>query len=184
MSLSGKRVAVLAENLFEDLELWYPVIRMREAGATVVVVGSGSSEVYRGKHGLEVKVDTSAEKVEATAFDAVIVPGGYCPDYLRRYPSVLKFVRDAHDRGEVIGAICHAPWVLVSAGLLKGRTVTCFRSIKDDVVNAGARYVDREVVRDGNIITSRFPDDLPAFCREIITALEEMKVAPLKGRAR
>ena len=120
----------------------------------------------------------------ATAFDAVIVPGGYCPDYLRRYPSVLKFVRDAHDRGEVIAAICHAPWVLVSAGLLKGRTVTCFRSIKDDVVNAGARYVDREVVRDGNIITSRFPDDLPAFCREIITALEEMKVAPLKGRAR
>jgi len=175
---------VLAENLFEDLELWYPVIRMREAGASVVVVGSGSSGGYRGKHGPEVKVDTYSEKGEAAAFDAVIVPGGYCPDYLRRFPSVLKLVKDAHDRGEVVAAICHAPWVLVSAGLLKGRTVTCFRSIKDDVVNAGARYVDKEVVRDGNIITSRFPEDLPAFCREIIAALEEMKVAPLKGRAR
>ena len=184
MSLSGKRVAMLAENLFEDLELWYPVIRMREAGATVVVVGSGSSEVYRGKHGLEVKVETSAEKVDATAFDAVIVPGGYCPDYLRRFPSVLKLVKGAHDEGKVVAAICHAPWVLVSAGVLKGKTVTCFKSIKDDVINAGARYVDKEVVRDGNIITSRFPDDLPAFCREIIAALGEMKVAPLKGRAR
>src|SRR5438309_11501121 len=174
MSLSGKRVAMLAENLFEDLELWYPVIRMREAGATVVVVGSGSSEVYRGKHGLEVKVDTSAEKVEATAFDAVIVPGGYCPDYLRKYPSVLKFVRDAYDRGEVIAAICYAPWVLVSAGVLKGRTVTCFRSIKDDVVNAGARYVDNEFVRYVNIITCRLSDVLLAFCWEIITAFEDM----------
>lgn len=183
MSLPGKRVAMLAENLFEDLELWYPILRLREARATVTVIGSGSSEVYRGKHGLEVKVDTSVDKVEGTAFDAVIVPGGYCPDYLRRYPSVLKFVKDAHDRGEVIAAICHAPWVLVSAGVLKGRTVTCFWSIKDDVVNSGARYVDKEVVRDGNIITSRFPDDLPAFCREIIGALGEVKVAPLKERA-
>jgi deglycase len=184
MSLSGKRVAMLAENLFEDLELWYPVIRLREAGATVVIVGSGSSEVYKGKRGLEVKVDTSADKVEATAFDAVIVPGGYCPDYLRRYPSVLKLVKDAHERGKVVAAICHAGWVLVSAGILRGRTVTSFKSIKDDVVNAGANYVDREVVRDGNLITSRFPDDLPAFCREIIAALEEVKVAPIKGRAR
>src|SRR5438094_10003298 len=104
---------------------------MREAGATVVVVCSGSSEVYRGKHGLEVKADTSAEKVEATAFDAVIVPGGYCPDYLRRYPSALKFVRGAHDRGEVIAAMCHAPWARVAAAVLMGRTVTSYRSIKD-----------------------------------------------------
>ncbi len=184
MSLSGKRIAMLAETLFEDLELWYPIIRMREAGAAVVVVGSGSSEVYKGKHGLEVKVDTSAEKVEAGDFDAIIVPGGYCPDYLRRYSSVLRLVKDAYDGGKLVAAICHAPWVLVSAGILRGRTVTCFKSIKDDVVNAGAHYVDREVVRDGNIITSRFPNDLPAFCREIIAALEEVRVAPLRRRTR
>ena len=171
---------MLAETLFEDLELWYPLIRMREAGAMVLVVGSGSSDVYRGKHGLEVKVDASAEKVEAGDFDAIIVPGGYCPDHLRRYSSVLRLVKDAHDQGKLVAAICHAPWVLISAGILNGRTVTCFKSIKDDVVNAGAHYVDREVVRDGNIITSRFPDDLPAFCREIIAALEEVRVAPLR----
>lgn len=176
--MTGKKVAILAENLYEDMELWYPMIRMKEAGAEVVIVGSGSAEVFKSKHGLEVKVDTSAEKVHAEDFDGVIIPGGFCPDYLRRYSSVLDFVRAAHDDGKIVAAICHAGWVLVSAGIAKGKTMTCFRSIKDDVVNAGAKYVDREVVRDGNLITSRFPNDLPAFCKEIISALEVSKVAP------
>jgi len=180
MSLVGKKVAILAENLYEDLELWYPLIRMKEEGATVVVVGSGSSSSYKSKHGYEVKADLPAEKASVDEFDAVIVPGGFAPDYLRRYSSVLEFVRRAYEVGKIIGAICHAGSVLVSARILKGKTVTCFRAIKDDVTNAGANYVDKEVVRDGNLITSRFPDDLPAFCREIIAALQEKKVPQIR----
>lgn len=181
-TLANRKVALLVENLYEDLEFWYPYYRMKEAGADVTIIGSGSSEVYKGKHGIEVKVDTSADKVKAESFDAVIIPGGYCPDYLRRYPSVINFVREMYERGKVVAAICHAGWVLISAGIIKGKKVTCFKSIKDDVVNAGASYIDREVVRDGNLITSRFPNDLPAFCSEIISALEQIKV-DLKVRA-
>ena len=173
MKLEGKRIAVLAEDLYEDLELWYPLIRMREEGAEVKVIGTGSARSYTGKHGLPVEVDAAADEVSAEDFDAVIVPGGYAPDRMRRYPALLKLVRDAFEQGKVVAAICHGPWVLVSAGVLKGRTATCFFAIKDDVQNAGARYVDREVVRDGNLITSRTPADLPAFCREIIEALSE-----------
>jgi protease I len=175
------RIAILVENMYEDVEFWYPYYRMKEEGAEVTVVGSGSSEVYRGKHGTEVKVDTSSEKVKAEDFDAVIIPGGYCPDYLRRYSSVLNFVRDMFQMGKVVAAICHAGWVLISAGIVKGKKLTCFRSIKDDVVNAGGIYIDREVVRDGNLITSRFPNDLPYFCKEIILKLEIQEIKT-KGR--
>lgn len=171
MELEGKRVAVLAEANFEDLELWYPLIRMREAGAEVFVVGTGSSNNYVGKHGVPVQVDAEADTVSASQFDAIIVPGGWAPDRLRRYASVLHLVKEADDQGKVIGAICHAGWVLVSAQILKGRTMTCVKAIKDDVTNAGANYVDQEVVRDGNIVTSRTPDDLPAFCRELVKAI-------------
>ncbi len=171
MELEGKRVAILAEASFEDLELWYPLIRMREAGADVFVVGTGSSGTYAGKHGVPVKVDAEADTVSAGQFDAVIVPGGWAPDRLRRYASVLKLIKEADEQGKVIGAICHAGWVLISARIVKGRTMTCVRAIKDDVVNAGANYVDQEVVRDGNLVTSRTPDDLPAFCRELIAAI-------------
>ncbi len=172
MRLVGKRVAILAENDYEDLELLYPMLRLREEGAEVTIVGSGSASVYHSKHGYPVKVDVQADEVSADHFDAVIVPGGWAPDRLRRYPAVLKLVRDLHDQGKVVAAICHAGWVLISAGILRGRTVTAVRAIKDDIVNAGATYVDREVVRDGNIITARVPADLPAFCREIIAAME------------
>jgi protease I len=175
------RIAILVENMYEDVEFWYPYYRMKEEGAEVTVVGSGSSEVYRGKHGTEIKVDTSCEKVKAEDFDAVIIPGGYCPDYLRRYSSVLNFVRDMFQMGKVVAAICHAGWVLISAGIVKGKKLTCFRSIKDDVVNAGGIYIDREVVRDGNLITSRFPNDLPYFCKEIILKLEIQEIKT-KGR--
>jgi len=172
MSLTGKHIAILAEDNYQELELWYPFLRMREAGAEVKVIGTGSAETYTSKHGYPVTVDASADDVEAADFDAIIVPGGYAPDLMRRYEAVLKLVREAHQQGKVVAAICHAGWVLISAGILKGCKVTCVSAIKDDVINAGATYVDQEVVQDGNVITSRVPTDLPAFCRTIIAALE------------
>ena len=171
MSLKGKRIAVLAENLYEDLELWYPTLRFREEGAEVIIVGSGSATSFTSKHGYPVTVDLNADAVKVAELDAVIVPGGYAPDLLRRYPAVLKLVADAHAQGKIVAAICHAGWVLASAGIVKGKTLTSFHSVKDDMVSAGANWVDKEVVRDGNLITSRMPKDLGAFCREIIGAL-------------
>jgi len=173
MRLKGKRVAILTENYYEDLELWYPYYRLIEEGTEVKLIGSGKSETYKGKNGYPARVDYGIEAVRAQDFDGVIVPGGYAPDHFRRHPPMIQFIRDIHDQGKLVAAICHAPWALISAGILRGRTVTCFYAIKDDVVNAGAHYVDREVVRDGQIVTSRQPGDLPAFCRTIIEALEE-----------
>ncbi|NIS72259.1 MAG: DJ-1/PfpI/YhbO family deglycase/protease [Proteobacteria bacterium] len=172
MSLEGKKVIVLAENNYQDLELWYPYYRLKEEGAEVSVVGSGSSSTFTSKTGYPVTADFSAEVVKMADYDGIIIPGGYAPDLMRRFPAMVKLVRDAHDQGKVIGAICHAGWMLVSAGILKGQKATCFFAIRDDLINAGANYIDREVVRDGNLITSRMPDDLPAFCREIILALK------------
>jgi protease I len=169
--LVGVRIAILAEALYEEMELWYPYYRLREAGADVFLVGSGTAETYHGKHGLPVTVDAEAETVSASQFDAVIVPGGYAPDQMRRHPSMVNLVRDAYLQGKVVAAICHAGWMLASANIARDRTLTSYRSIKDDLVNAGAQWVDREVVRDGNLITSRSPEDLPAFMRAIIDAL-------------
>jgi len=180
--LQGKRVAILVEDLYHDQEVWYPYYRLKEAGAEVVVVGTGSKKEYKGKYGYPVTPDTVAEQVSASDFDAVIVPGGYAPDLLRRSPAVIRLIKEANQQGKVIGAICHAGWVLCSADVLRGKTVTCFLAIKDDVVNAGAVYVDREVVRDGDLITSRKPEDLPAFLRTIIEALQERPTASSHGR--
>ena len=182
MTLQGKRVAILVEDLYQDQEVWYPYYRLKEAGAEVVVIGTGSKKEYKGKYGYPIAPDAAAEEVSASDVDAVIVPGGYAPDILRRSPAVIRLVKEANQQGKVIGAICHAGWVLCSAGILRGKTVTCFSAIKDDVVNAGAAFVDREVVRDGNLITSRKPDDLPAFMRTIIQALEERPTSPSHGR--
>jgi protease I len=172
MSLEGKKVIILAENNYQEMELWYPFYRLKEEGAEVNIVGSGSSSTFTSKMGYPVTVDLSADDVEVAEYDGIIIPGGYAPDLMRRYPSMVKLVRHGHDQGKVIGAICHAGWMLVSAGILKGKKATCFFAIQDDLINAGAQYLDQEVVRDGNLITSRMPDDLPAFCREIITALK------------
>lgn len=170
MELSGKRIAVLAEDLYEDLELWYPVLRFRESGAEVIIVGSGTHS-YTSKHGYPVKADRSAEQVNAADLDALIIPGGYAPDRMRRHKAMVDLVRRACERGTIVAAICHGGWMLASAGVLRGRRVTGFFAIRDDLVNAGATYEDREVVRDGNLVTSRKPDDLPAFCRTIAEAL-------------
>jgi protease I len=173
MSLKGKRVAILAENLYQEMELWVPYYRLKEAGAAVKVIGTGSAKSYTSKHGYPVAVDAAADEVKAKEFDAVVIPGGYAPDLMRRSTAMVGLVREAFQQGKVVAAICHAGWMLCSAGVLKGKTATCFHAIKDDMVNAGARYVDEEVVVDGNLITSRKPDDIPAFCREIIKALEK-----------
>ncbi len=174
---SGTRVAILAETLYEDLELWYPYYRLREAGADVFVVGSGSAETYQSKHGYPVTVDAEADTVTASQFDAIIIPGGYSPDHMRRHPAMVKLVREAYEQHKIVAAICHAGWMLASANVVRGRTATSFRSIKDDMVNAGAIWVDREVVRDDNLVTSRTPADLPAFMRTIITALRERRTS-------
>ena len=171
MRLDGKRVAILAENLYQEMELWVPYYRLREEGADVKVVGAGGARSYTSKHGYPVNVDVQAEQVKAVEFDAVIVPGGYAPDLMRRHPAMVALVREAVQQGQVVAALCPAGWMLCSAGVLKGRRATSFHSIKDDMVNAGAEWQDAEVVVDGNLITSRKPDDLPAFCRAIVAAL-------------
>jgi len=171
MKLQGKRIAVLAENMYQEMELWVPYFRFKEEGAEVKIVGAGGAKSYTSKHGYPVAVDAQAESVSAVEFDAVVVPGGYAPDLMRRHEAMVRLVREAAQQGKVVAGICHAGWMLVSAGVLPGKRATSFFSIKDDLVAAGAKWVDQEVVVDGNLITSRRPDDLPAFCREIIKAL-------------
>ena len=170
--LINKKVIIFAEAYYEDLELWYPKIRLTEEGAKVIVAGTGE-KTYKGKNGYPLEVDGNIKDYEPKDFEAVLIPGGWAPDRLRRYKEVLEFVRAMHKNGKLIGAICHAGWVLASAGILEGKKITCVSAIKDDMINAGAQYFDKEVVVDENIITSRKPDDLPAFCREIIKALNK-----------
>lgn len=171
MTLKGKKIGILAENLYQDQELWYPYFRMKEEGAEVLIIGSGSSDTYNSKYGFPVTCDTAADRISPQELSCLIIPGGYAPDNMRRYPSMVKLVRDCFQQGKVVAAICHGGWMLASAGCIKNKTLTSFFAIRDDMVNAGAEWVDREVVVDGNLITSRMPDDLPAFCREIISLL-------------
>ena len=167
------RIAVLVEDHYQVLEVWYPYLRLREEGMNTVFVGTGTGGAYLSKEGYPVNEELAVQRAHSTDFSGVIVPGGYAPDILRRHEEVNRFVRDLHDEGKLVAAICHGGWVLVSAGILKGRRVTCFYAIKDDVVNAGAEFLDEEVVVDGNLITSRNPYDLPAFCTQIIRFLRE-----------
>lgn len=175
MELNGKRAAVLVEQMYQEMEVWYPVYRLREAGCKVTLVGPEAGHTYNSKLGYPAKSDKAAKDVSADDFDLLVIPGGYAPDYLRRYEPVLRLTSAMAEQGKVVAAVCHGPWVLCSTQALKGRKATCFFAIKDDVSNAGAKYVDAEVVRDGNIITSRKPDDLPAFMQSIIQAVKEQK---------
>lgn len=169
--MSGKRVAVLVEQQYQEMEVWYPVYRLREAGCAVSLVGPEAGKTYSSKLGYPAKADAAAGSVTAADFDALVIPGGFAPDYIRRSEAMLKLTRDLAAAGKPVAAICHGPWVLCSTPALRGLTVTGFHSIKDDLVNAGATYVDREVVVDSNIITSRKPDDLPAFMTALLKAL-------------
>ena len=173
MKLTGKKMAILLEHHYQDMEVWVPYYRLKEEGAKVLFVGTGSAQTYSGKFGYPAKADHAADKVKAEDLDGLIIPGGWAPDFLRRYESVLKLVKNMDAQGKVVASICHGGWVLASAKILSGRTVTSFSAIKDDVIHAGAKYVDCEVQVDKNLITSRNPDDLPAFLREIIAALSK-----------
>jgi protease I len=171
--LRGCRVLVLAESQYQELELWYPVLRFREAGADVVVASPVRGALYASKLGYPVRSDVSVADVDPTDVEALIIPGGFAPEAMRRSQPLLDLVRKTWENGAIVAAICHAGWVLVSAGIARGRRLTCVPIIRDDVISAGAGYTDAPVVRDGNLITSRLPDDLPAFCAGIAAALRE-----------
>jgi protease I len=181
--LHGRRILVLAESQYQELELWYPVLRFRGAGADVAVASPNRGGLYASKIGYPVRSDCSVEDIAPDDVDALIIPGGFAPEGMRRCPPLLDLVRKAHDNGTIVAAICHAGWVLVSAGLARGHRLTCVPVIRDDVVSAGADYADAPVVRDGNLITSRLPNDLPLFCAEIASALRESAAARGDGRS-
>ena len=177
MELKGKRVAVLVEDEYQVIELWYPYYRMKEAGADVKLVGTGRASQFKSKHGYPANADVAAADVKVEDFDAVIIPGGYAPDLMRRSAALVKFVHDMDAAGKPVAAICHAGWMIASAKIVKDRKATCFYSVKDDLIAAGAKWVDEQVVVDGNLITSRVPEDLPAFCQAIIGALSRTTAA-------
>lgn len=166
------KVAILVEDMYQVLEVWYPYLRLREDGIEPVLVGTGRKKEYPSKEGYPAPEELSIDKARAEDFAGVVIPGGFAPDFLRRSDKVNKFVKDMNDKGKVVAAICHGGWGLISAGILKGKKATAFSAIKDDMVNAGAKFVDLEVVVDGRLITSRNPYDLTAFCREIVKALK------------
>ncbi|MGE5926393.1 MAG: type 1 glutamine amidotransferase domain-containing protein [Gemmatimonadota bacterium] len=168
--LSGRTILFFAGPQYEDLELWYPKIRLEEEGAETVVAGIGEA-VYHGKHGYPCTVDTHVDALDAAQFDALVIPGGFAPDKLRRSPKVLALTKEIFDAGKPVAFICHAGWVPISARIVRGRRGTSVGAIRDDLENAGLVWEDRAVVVDGNLISSRTPADLPDFCRAIIAAL-------------
>ena len=169
--MSKKMIGVLVENLYQELELWYPLLRLREAGYQTKIIGPEAGTTYKSKLGYAATADLAAAKVNLTDFAAIVIPGGYAPDIMRTHQSMVDLVSAADKQGVVVAAICHAGWMLASADILKGKKATCYQAIKDDVINAGAHYIDEEVVVDGKLITSRKPDDLPAFCQAILRVL-------------
>jgi protease I len=172
MKLTGKRIAYLVDEGFEDLEFWVPLMRLQEEGAKVTVIAE-KIKTFHGKACLEATPEVTAAQVKADDFDAIVVPGGWAPDKMRRYPAITGLVRDLYSQGKIVAAICHAGLVLISAGILKGHKATGSLGIKDDLVNAGAEWVDAPAFRDGNLIWGRVVADIPDFCRELVKALAE-----------
>jgi protease I len=172
MALKGKRIALLLAEDYQELEVWYPYYRLGEEGAEVTRVAAEAGRSYPSKLGYPCASDAAAGEVNGGDFDAVVVPGGWAPDYMRREESMIRFVRQAAQAGKLLAAICHGGWLLCCTDALKGKKATGFVAIKHDMMNAGAEWVDEACVVDGNVITSRKPDDLPAFCRAIIEALK------------
>ncbi len=169
----SKKIAILAEDHYQVLEIWYPILRLKEDNIVVHIIGTGNKDSYGSKEGYPVKVDASIDQIQAKDYDGVIIPGGWAPDFLRRYPKVVQFIKDMDSQGKVVASICHGGWLLVSANIIKGRKVTSFFAIKDDLIAAGGIYIDAEVVVDKNLVTSRKPEDLTAFVVEIIRLLKK-----------
>jgi protease I len=180
MELKGKRVAILIDTLYQEMEVWYPYFRLQEAHVEVSYIAAEAGKTYTSKLGYPAKSSLSYDQAKTRDYDGVVIPGGYAPDHIRRHPKAIQFVRDMNAAGKLVASICHGPWVLCSADILKGRHATSFFAIKDDVVNAGAIFEDSEVVVDSNLVTSRKPEDLPAFCRASIKVLAAGPSVPPK----
>ena len=171
--LKGKKIVVLLAEMHDEREFWYPVIRLREAGAEVIIAGKEASAEYKGKDGMKARSDAAFADVRAGSVDGVIIPGGFGPDFMRRSQPCIDLVRDVAGQDKLVAFICHAGWVPISAGIVKGRKVTSYPTLRDDFTNAGAPWEDSELVRDGNLTSRRHPDDLPAFLNGILAYFPE-----------
>ena len=171
--MAVKKIAIMVDQMYQILEVWYPYYRLCEAGYEVNLVAAEAKKEYYSKEGYPCISEVAAGQADADDYSCMIVPGGFAPDFMRRSSEVIKFANDMVDRGKVIAAICHGGWLLCSTEVYQGKKATCFMAIKDDIINAGAEYLDAECVVDGNLITSRKPDDLPAFCNAILESLEK-----------
>lgn len=164
----NKKAIILIEDFYQDMEVWYPYYRLIEAGFDVKMVGKEANKTYTGKFGYPAVSHVAASQIKAKEYDVIVIPGGWAPDKMRLVKEMVAIVKEGTDAGKVVASICHGGWMLVSANVLKGKTATSYIAIKDDLVNAGAKYVDQEVCVDGKLVTSRKPDDLPAFMRAIL----------------
>ena len=173
MSLKGKKIVVLVGPEFEDLEFWVPVMRLQEEGAAVIIAGPKAGEIFKGKIGIPAKAEVAFEEVDPTKVDAIVIPGGWAPDELRRYESVKRLVKTLYDSNKIVTMICHAGLVGISAGIVNGHEATGSEGIKDDLINAGATWKDEPALRSGNLVWGRVVADIPAFCHELIKALSE-----------
>ena len=169
--MAAKKVAIMVNQMYQVLEVWYPYYRLAEAGLEVDFVAAESKKEYHSKEGYPCVSDIAAGEARADDYDCMIVPGGFAADFMRRNADIIKFANDMVDAGKIIAAICHGGWLLCSTNIYRGKKATCFMAIKDDIKNAGAEYADADCIVDGNLITSRKPDDLPAFCTAILKAL-------------
>ncbi|TKJ37086.1 MAG: protease [Planctomycetes bacterium B3_Pla] len=170
--MSAKKIAIMVDEMYQVLEVWYPYYRFIEAGLEVNLVAAEAKKQYHSKEGYPCVSEVAAARADAGDYDCMLVPGGFAPDFMRRDAEVIQFANDMVNAGKVIAAICHGGWLLCSTDAYKGRKATCFMAIKDDIKNAGAEYIDAECVVDGSLITSRKPDDLPAFCTAVLDALK------------
>jgi len=166
---------IFIENLYQELELWYPLLRLKEEGVETKLVGTGSSDLYSGRNGFPAKPEVTASSITSRDFDGIIIPGGFAPDYLRRYPAIINLVKETFQQGKLIGALCHGPSVLISADIIRGKRITGNRAIRDDIVNAGGEYVDSHTMVDRNILTAQGPNDLPVFMKEVIGFFSQTK---------
>jgi protease I len=167
----SKKVAIMLAEQYQVLEVWYPYYRLREAGIDCDFIAAEVNKDYPSKEGYPCRSTVAAKNAKSADYDCMIVPGGFAPDFMRRSSDMIKFAKDMVNEGKIIASICHGVWLLCSTKILKGKTATCFMAVRDDIINAGANYVDEECIVDGNLITARKPDDLPAFCKAILKAL-------------